>query len=650
MNLKEKWTKQNNSVKVLLRKLKRHDTVVVAIAVVIAVVLCGGLIYLSTPVVAASAKDELVEVQNRDNEQTIEKLDELSEYLNGLDKSITESKDSMADFYEKDGADKIKSEKNTEKITNTVTDKVTSLGKDLTNIHETITNTQTDIDKLKELIEKGAEASDKNLTENFTNIYNNLEEIQDSMNKSQSDTAALIEEVRNAMKNGDDKLSKELMDSYKDLLDKLNASSDNLTRQNGENLESFKEEISALSSMITSKLNELSANVNNEMNDLSTNIDNHFTTMNVSFEGDMEALKQCLESQMSDINNNLTQVFTFVSRGKKLLASALLTKNIEVKEDATFLEIAKAIESIPVKIVLDKDDVPGKVEYIYHFHKDGTGKECNEAYVSVARKGGCYEAEVRHHHNRDCYNYSNTYHFFAMDNVVQGGHVGDSSSGHARYSWHCNYCGRDFESDHPGHEEWTDDYNVFKKRAYDVIEIIENKSLKCGMGENQLIGYKTACNLVHGQVISAKITFAEEYSNYDTIKDNYRTNALDTSLLMMPESRMLTNFELFSDFPLEEVKEETDDPMEDEETISDENEPDLLEESDEELEEPNNNEGENNNINDEVEYDPNDDKDSTDSSGDSNGDDAGTIEFDNGSISDTAIEEVEDLQQDTNCE
>ena len=31
MKLKEKWTKQNNSIKLLLRKLKRHDTLVVAV-------------------------------------------------------------------------------------------------------------------------------------------------------------------------------------------------------------------------------------------------------------------------------------------------------------------------------------------------------------------------------------------------------------------------------------------------------------------------------------------------------------------------------------------------------------------------------------------------------------------------------------------
>ena len=74
MNFKEKWTKQNNSVKLLLKKLRRHDTVVVAIAVVLAMALCAGLIYFSTPVVTATAREELEQSERENNEKTIECL------------------------------------------------------------------------------------------------------------------------------------------------------------------------------------------------------------------------------------------------------------------------------------------------------------------------------------------------------------------------------------------------------------------------------------------------------------------------------------------------------------------------------------------------------------------------------------------------
>ena len=59
MKIKDRFEKQNNSIRQLLKKLRRHDTVVVAIAVMIALVLCGGLIYLSTPAMAEAATLEL---------------------------------------------------------------------------------------------------------------------------------------------------------------------------------------------------------------------------------------------------------------------------------------------------------------------------------------------------------------------------------------------------------------------------------------------------------------------------------------------------------------------------------------------------------------------------------------------------------------
>ena len=85
MKLFKKKDKTNNSLMTLLKKLKRHDTMVVAIAVVIALMLCGGLIYISTPVVAAEAKEEFIESERENNELTKEKLQEIRDYLDELD-------------------------------------------------------------------------------------------------------------------------------------------------------------------------------------------------------------------------------------------------------------------------------------------------------------------------------------------------------------------------------------------------------------------------------------------------------------------------------------------------------------------------------------------------------------------------------------
>lgn len=503
MNLKEKWTKQNNSVKMLLRKLKRHDTVVVAVAVVIAVILCGGLIYLSTPVVAASAKDELVEAQTKDNEQTIEKLDELSEYLNGLDKSITESKDSMTSFYAKDG------EKNTEKMTNTVTEKVGNLGNDLAGLHDTIVRTGTDIDKLREIIEKGGEDSDKSITEKFTNIYNNLEEIENTYNQAHENTKLLIEELENALKSGDDKLSKELVDRYKELLDELTKSNEKLSEQNSESIKEFKDAIGNLNTEVTKKLNEISTDIN-------TNIDNQFNSMNISFESDMTGLKSYLSGELSNVNNKVDQVFLRVSKGKKLLASTLLTKNVQIREDATFAEIAKAIEDIPMQVVLDKDDVPGEVIYDYHYHIDGLGNVCDEEYVPIENKGGCYEEEYIHTHTDDCYNKTITYTYGTAKDVEATGWSHSDWGGNNNYYYYCHYCGKRFVNDNPEHSESTTDRNVAARRAQNMPRETVTKTLKCTKPEGTLLGYKTTCNLLHGQIVAAKIVFSDGYDKYNT--------------------------------------------------------------------------------------------------------------------------------------
>ena len=152
MNLKERWTKQNNSIKLLLRKLRRHDTFVVAIAVVLALCLCGGLIYLSTPVMTATAREELEQTERENSEKTIEKLDELGAYLDGLDKTITENNDTVNNFYKKNSDSSEKNDENTEKITNNVNDKVSGLGRNLDDIHKTIADTKADIDNLKKRI------------------------------------------------------------------------------------------------------------------------------------------------------------------------------------------------------------------------------------------------------------------------------------------------------------------------------------------------------------------------------------------------------------------------------------------------------------------------------------------------------------------
>ena len=533
MNLKEKWTKQNNSVKLLLKKLKRHDTLVVAIAVVIAVIMCGGLIYLSTPVVAASAKDEIDKTMVKDNEETIEKLDELSEYLDGLDKSITEGKDSISSFYEKDGADKLLNEKNTEKMTSTVTEKVTGLGKDMAGLHDSISKTGEDIEKLREMIEKGDKESADAIADGITNIYNNLSEIENTYNKTQDNTKSLIEEVQSALKNGDEQLSKELMDKYQDLLNKLTETNTQLSDQNTKSLQDFKEEIGGLTSLINSKFNDLSLDMSREMTGINTSLDSYFNTMNLSMDGDVSELKSYISGEIDVVNGKLEEVFQFVSDGKKSLASALLTKGVEVRQDASFAEIAEGILNIPVNIVLEEGGAPGKISYIYHYHTDGAGTECHEEYVPADRKGGCYNKEYYHKHTDDCYNINVTYTYWTNKSVERIGYSHDNHEGKPRNKYKCNFCGSKFVNEDRGHYEVTGDPSVMNSRRTGDFYTNTTRTLKCSIPTGTLLGYTTDCNMLHGQIVAAKIVYTEGYENYNSAQEIHESSPMVTTSFMM---------------------------------------------------------------------------------------------------------------------
>lgn len=535
MNFKERMSKQNNSIKVLLRKLKRHDTIVVAIAVVIALALSGGLIYLTTPAVTASAKQELEQTEKENNEKTIEKLDELSSYLDGLDKSLIESQKSINSFSELSSAEKDAakeySEKNTERITNTVTDKVTGLGHDLTTLHNTITNTQTNIEKLKETIEKESGEMTREQSESLAKINSDLDNIKSEYGKAQENTKSLIEELQKQIQSGDENLSKDMAGKYQELLDKLNGMNTQFEKDNTAAIDSFKSELGSLETKINGLFEKIDAQVsqsNEELtnkfdtsfNQVNTNIDNKFETMNGSVQGNFEELKNYINTQMQDVNDKFNQVFTSVGNGKRLLASALLTKNIIVDEDATFAEIARAIEGIPAEIVLDNGDVAGEVEFDYHFHTDGQGNECDEDIVSEDRQGGCYTEAVYHEHKDSCYEIKNKYHYWTSVGVQDLGYSHDGGPGEHFHRYYCTYCGRTSLATDPGHPESTYDPAVVTYRQGTVTRVEQEKNLSCEVEEGALDGFRTFCGLVHGQVVSARIVFANEYSSYNTTLPN----------------------------------------------------------------------------------------------------------------------------------
>ncbi|SFP59477.1 hypothetical protein SAMN04487928_10490, partial [Butyrivibrio proteoclasticus] len=270
MIFRGKWDKQNNSVKLLLKKLKRHDTVVVAIAVIIALLLCGGLIYISTPVAMATAKEEFKESEKESKEVTNEKLDELHEYLTELDKSIVDGKNGLDSFYEL-----TKEDKTNERIT----EKVTTLGGSLKELHSEVVKTDSQIQNIKEMIEKnGGENADR-LNKEFSQVSERFNQIENNYSQAQIENKELMDSIKNVIKSNDAKMTDENLKQYTDLVTKLSEldkhfiadmskSVDVLEKNIKDLIEATSKRLADMDKTNRSKLDEMSASNNSKLDEI----------------------------------------------------------------------------------------------------------------------------------------------------------------------------------------------------------------------------------------------------------------------------------------------------------------------------------------------------------------------------------------------
>ncbi len=591
MNLRERWEKQNNSVKLLMKKLRRHDTFVVTVAVIIALVLCGGLIYMSTPVVAASARDQVVEKENKNNEKTTEKLDELHNYLTDIDKMIVKNQKGIDSYYEKTNNDRLEGDKTTD----AVKEKVLGLGSDLRNIHSSVNSTETRIESLKELIESGNGETREKAAKEFDAIGKDIENIKIEYENVKKQNKDLMEKldgaIRTEVKNGNEKISTDSIKRYEELLSKLTEFDKELEKRNVESVADLKSEFESLSEALGKRvdekiddfnseskargealgeklenynsesrgrgealgekldnynsesrargealgekldnynsesktrgeaLGEKIENYNSESKARGDKIDERITNVNSDINNNINAningIKGYIDEKTAGISNKLDQVFQRVSNGKKLLASALLTKGVKIKEDATFMEFARAIEKIPTQVVVDSGDTAASIEYDYHYHKDGRGQNCGDNLIATDRYGGCFTTPVYHRHSDACYRTVNTYIISTTKDTRNRGHVKDYHDGTPVYSYECKYCGARFNDTHARHEETVYSLEEARDRNGRVERVITDTVLVCNKNESTVEGYSPSCGFAHGQVVSAHIKFNGRYSGYN---------------------------------------------------------------------------------------------------------------------------------------
>jgi predicted nucleic acid-binding Zn-ribbon protein len=532
MIIRQKFEKQNNSIKQLLKKLRRHDTFVVAIAVVIALILCGGLIYLSTPIVAETATVKMAETTIETNEHTTEKLGEIKEYLTQLDRVVTDNQKSIDSIYETtNNFSNKETQENLKTVNNTITQKVTGLDKSMSDIHSKIGETNSRIADLEKLITSGGKDQSEKIATGFNQIANDLTLIQKNYADIQAGNKALSDELKKAIADGDENLDKNISSKYSELVTKLGDMDNKMDNNNKNTIDSFKDDISQLgagveakiddlkgdmntgldgvNSNVNEKMDSLSTDVGNKMDSLSTDVGNKVDSLSTDMGSRMDTLDQSvgdkisgMESRFTELTEKLDQVFQRLSNGKKSLASALLSKGVSINEDATFDEFSEAIRNI--QLIEVGPFMPGDPNYVYHTHKDAEGNVVDSKYNQV--QGGCFNREANHKHTSSCYR-TNTYYIIRTEkDVVDHGFVRYDEEGHEVHDYECTHCNYRFQDTTRYHHETVRSQEAIKDRDGIDVQTKTERNLVCGKEEG-FLGYEADCGYEIGQLEAVHIYF-----------------------------------------------------------------------------------------------------------------------------------------------
>ena len=198
-----------------------------------------------------------------------------------------------------------------------------------------------------------------------------------------------------------------------------------------------------------------------------------------------------------------------MSDGKKLLASALLTKGVCCAEDATFAEIHQAIVNVPQELVIGVQELPGSIAYDYHYHVDADGNEIHTEILESA--GGCYVHPIYHVHSgssksgEGCYT-EPIYHTHKDSCYSEGSHKADCPTHRGYHSYNCT------EHDYHGDGGPCEGFDLYDCGGHRYLSCslgsgVIGYSLNCGRDNSSIEGYKPACGLVDGQIVGAHIVY-----------------------------------------------------------------------------------------------------------------------------------------------
>lgn len=425
-----------------------------------------------------------------------------------------------------------------------IEDKVASLIQQLDSLHGKIEETKGNVTVLLSAMQTEAEAKQDEIISAFAQVQEMLSLIRTDYDTAQKEIKKLLEELKQTS----DKNHRELIDTLGEMeliMEESSQSSMNLLM---DSMEQLSQEYSVLLDSLKSEMNlnfkNMDAGVTRQLQSINSQAETRYVNLSSAVNEKNRTLREYLENEIKGINNNLKSVFTYVSNGKKLVASTLLTKGVSCREDATFAEISQAILAIPQKLVIGMEQIPGTVSYEYHYHVDSSGNPVHAEQIPV--KGGCYENPVYHVHKGDsrngggCYTipvtHTHTDECYTVTRTVRkvtGKWFTGQGTGHscctsangqnwAKYTYveeiyvndelissisgegdlgYC--CGMCFEK--KAAEKGST--NTVTTITCGFLEGLNGYNLGCGMTNQTVVTYQPVCGFVDGQITGAHIKY-----------------------------------------------------------------------------------------------------------------------------------------------
>lgn len=429
------------------------------------------------------------------------------------------------------------------------------LAEKLESIHQQIAGTEELLHFILTDMQATAELNQAEILESFNSLQFNIDTISSDVNEAhlqiQNLLSTLSEDTANNHKETLETLNNMetgLQDFSQKHFAKITASISDMQASFNSSLSTVKTELAAtilsLDTELSTILSEYNASTTNQLNSIQSSVDNQYSSFTNILNANDNELRMYMENTMKTVNQNLKQVFTYVSSGKSNLASALLTKGVSCSQDATFAEIRQAILDIPQKVVIGTAELPGEISYEYHYHKD---KNSHMPHTELhSEKGGCYSSPVYHIHTGDsltgggcygtpishthtdsCYSITKTERkvtgywftgegtghgccssshgqnwarFRYVDSIYKNGELISSTSGEGELGYCCGLC----ISDKAAAKGYSST-NTAVICGYS--EGLNGYALSCGMTNNTVISYKPSCGFSDGQITGAHILY-----------------------------------------------------------------------------------------------------------------------------------------------